>query len=110
MKKIGQAFLMILLLGLSGCQIKRSTLSQHYKPTDNNPFQIDLRSQYLGSYDLRGAANDLLFSNFSTQTIWPDGQWMPAGFAPKAIMELGKDPGLGVRNLHQQSKLPNHSR
>ncbi|HWI66688.1 MAG TPA: hypothetical protein VNT75_33155 [Symbiobacteriaceae bacterium] len=37
---------------------------------------------------------------WDTATLWPAS--LPAGFQPDRILELGKDPGLGIRQLHQQ--------
>ncbi len=37
---------------------------------------------------------------FDNKTKWP--QELPAGFDPDMLLEAGKDPGLGVRCLHQQ--------
>jgi hypothetical protein len=41
-----------------------------------------------------------MYAAFDTQTKWPPTDKMPPGFDWQRIMELGKNPGLGVRNLH----------
>ena len=38
------------------------------------------------------------YASFDTDTRGPPQ--MPAGYDPQQIMELGKNPGLGVRALH----------
>lgn len=43
--------------------------------------------------------NELPFDN---QTKWPSADKLPKGFAPAALLEDGKNPGLGVRKLHEQ--------
>lgn len=82
--------------------IGRQYLSVHYDPKSEVGFQVDLRGSDLNQYDLRNSTNDLLYSDFSTKTKWPEQKWIPAGFDPQKILELGKNPGLGVRSLHAQ--------
>ncbi len=60
----------------------------------------DLRSTDLRSADLSGELDALLLSDFDSKTQWPDS--LPDGFDPDAIMEQGKNPGLGVRALHEK--------
>jgi hypothetical protein len=64
-------------------------------------FQVDLRGADLSALDLRNSQRDLQYSIFDTRTTWPPADRMPAGFDPVGIMKLGKNPGLGVRDLHQ---------
>lgn len=74
-----------------------------YDPNNiNDAFQVDLRSYDLSALDLTSSLYDLLYSVFDNQTTWPPPEQMPAGFYPELIMELGKNPGLGVRDLHAQ--------
>lgn len=63
---------------------------------------VDLRGLNLTKLDLRNAAEDLFFCDFDSRTAWPAEDHMPASFSPEQIMELGKNPGLGVRRLHEQ--------
>jgi hypothetical protein len=44
--------------------------------------------------------DDLLYASFDDQTIWPPEEQMPEGFDWERILDLGKNPGLGVRSLH----------
>lgn len=73
-----------------------------FDPSSGNPFQIDYRSSNLSALDLTQSLAGLLYSNFDTKTVWPQAGKLPAGFDPQKIMEMGKDPGLGVRQLHAQ--------
>jgi subtilisin family serine protease len=52
--------------------------------------------------DLSKSKDDLLYANFDSKTQWPPVDKMPVDFDWQKIMEIGKDPGLGIRNLHQQ--------
>ena len=61
---------------------------------------MDLRTQDLSQLDLHNSLNDLLYANFDDRTVWPPASKMPFGFVPRRIMDLGKNPGLGVDSLH----------
>jgi len=52
--------------------------------------------------DLREHIELLEKMPFDSQTIWPDTDKMPEGFDPAALLEDGKNPGLGIRSLHKQ--------
>lgn len=71
-----------------------------YDSKNFDAFQVDLRFADMSDIDLRDSTESLLHSIFSTSTIWPE--MLPDGFDPKLIMEYGKDPGLGLRELHKQ--------
>lgn len=62
-------------------------------------FQVDLRSYDLTSLDIKDRFNELIHSEFDNRTKWP--YVLPDGFAPKKIIESGKNPGLGIRKLHE---------
>jgi hypothetical protein len=51
---------------------------------------------------LSGSLDKLLYADFDDRTIWPSVDRMPQGYDWQRIMELGKDPGLGVGDLHAQ--------
>lgn len=71
-----------------------------YKPDSESPWKVDLRSTDLSQIDLAGRLQDLTFADFDSQTKWP--AHLPEGFDPKQIMEIGRNPGLGLRALHQK--------
>jgi hypothetical protein len=71
-----------------------------YDPSSARPWQVDLRGADLRRLDLEGGLTDLLHADFDARTQWPAR--LPAGFDPERITELGKDPGLEVRQLHAQ--------
>ncbi|MDD5371606.1 MAG: hypothetical protein PHQ40_21205, partial [Anaerolineaceae bacterium] len=71
-----------------------------YNPNRNDLWQVDLRSTDLTRLDLSHSLSDLLFANFDTQTQWPAAEKMPADFDWQRILDLGKNPGLGIRTLH----------
>jgi hypothetical protein len=73
-----------------------------FDPTSTNPWQVDLRSNDLSSIDMTGSLDDLLYATFDSKTQWPPAARMPGDFDWQQIMEIGKDPGLEIRALHQQ--------
>jgi hypothetical protein len=73
-----------------------------YDPNITSPFQIDYRSMDLTKLDLSKSKADLLYADFDSQTIWPPADQMPTGFDWQKIMEMGKNPGLGVQELHKK--------
>jgi hypothetical protein len=73
-----------------------------YDPNSMDAFQVDLRSVNLSSLDLMNNLVDLLYSSFDSKTKWPAVDKLPAGFDPVKVMESGKDPGLGMRYLHEK--------
>jgi hypothetical protein len=71
-----------------------------YQPDSGKSWQVDLRGYDLSALDLSGRDADLLISSFDDRTKWPDK--LPGDFDRRRIMELGKNPGLGVRRLHER--------
>ena len=71
-----------------------------YDRNSNKNWQVDVRSRDLSSLDLHDRLNDLLHADFDSQTKWPDT--LPEGLDTMKIIELGKDPGLNIRTLHNQ--------
>ena len=63
-----------------------------------DPSQVDLRHYDLRGADLTDRLGDLVHAVFDIYTQWPED--LPEGFDPEKYMELGKNPGLGVRGLH----------
>jgi len=60
---------------------------------------ISLLCHDVSDIDLGGLGDELVRLLFSLQTRWPDQ--FPSGFEPDRWMELGKNPGLGLRLLHE---------
>ncbi|MGL9731221.1 S8 family serine peptidase [Enterococcus sp. DIV0756] len=82
-------------------QIEKETVKtlKKYNPKEQS-FSIDLRSKDLSQLNLRDKLTELQHASFSDQTQWPDE--LPNGFDPDIFMENGKNPGLNLRELHQQ--------
>lgn len=73
-----------------------------YNPESSDPFQYDYRSSDIANLDFSGSLDVLNDSNFDSKTKWPSSDKLPAGFSVDQIMEFGKDPGLGIRALHDK--------
>jgi hypothetical protein len=86
------------------CDFHRGLLGSmpKYDPANDNSFQVDLRSHDLSRLDLREAAIALTHANFDDRTVWPAPDRLPPGFDRQRIVELAKNPGLGVRSLHEK--------
>ncbi len=66
-----------------------------------NPWQLDLRQRDASGLVVPHRLADLLQASFDDGTKWPPATALPEGFDAAQIMELAKNPGLGVRKLHQ---------
>jgi outer membrane lipoprotein-sorting protein len=71
-----------------------------YDPNTGRPFQVDVRGADLTGLVLTNRLADLLRADFDQNTRWP--AQLPAGFDHQKIMDLGKNPGLKVRELHRR--------
>lgn len=61
---------------------------------------FDVRSMDLVRFTLTGQDDLLEEVVYDSDTKWPGD--LPDGFDPEEILELGKDPGLGIRQLHDR--------
>jgi hypothetical protein len=73
-----------------------------YDPDSHSVFQVDLRCYDLSKLDLCDSIKDLMYAEFDDRTVWPAFDRMPPDFDWQKIMELGKNPGLGVCALHKR--------
>jgi len=55
----------------------------------------------LARLDLRAHLVRLNSLTFDSLTVWPGAERLPVGFDPARLLEEGKNPGLGVRQLHE---------
>ncbi len=63
----------------------------------------DLRMKDLSNRDLKNIPIDTLMTTiFDSQTKWPKEENLPKGFNSEIVLENGKNPGLGLRELHNQ--------
>jgi serine protease AprX len=56
----------------------------------------------LVNLDLRGRRKLLDDMPFDSLTKWPEPNKLPEGFQPSDLLEKGKNPGLGIRKLHEE--------
>ena len=62
----------------------------------------DLRAISLKDLDLTDQGDYLKKMDFCTTTVWPPSEKLPPGFNPRKLLEEGKNPGLGIRSLHEE--------
>lgn len=79
---------------------KSCTELPRFKPDPNAWDQLDYRSSDLSRLDLHDRLPDLIHVSFDSRTKWPAS--LPAGYDPREIMRIGKNPGLNLRKLHSQ--------
>ena len=78
-------------------EISTSTLPEELDKRDS--YSVDFRHCDLSAVDLKNY--DLLeYATFDTDTIWPDT--LPENYNPEEILELGKNPGLGIEEIHEE--------
>lgn len=71
------------------------------KQANSQVLEVDFRGYDASHLKIgKEQLDDLKWATFSTTTKWP--QTLPQEFNPEEIMEKGKNPGLHVRNLHEQ--------
>lgn len=72
-----------------------------YDSSDNSSFQVDFRGYDLRKLEItKENLSDVRQGSFNTFTQWPEN--LPEEFNPEEIMEIGKNPGLNIRELHKQ--------
>ncbi|MGB2865480.1 MAG: S8 family serine peptidase, partial [Sedimentisphaerales bacterium] len=72
------------------------------KPIESvNEFD-DVRAKDLSNLDLSSRKGLITTLKFNQKTVWPEQAKMPPGSDPKKILTDAMNPGLSVRELHQQ--------
>jgi len=64
--------------------------------------QLNFECKNLSNLNLSNRYDDLKYSRFNTSTVWPANNKLPKKFRSKKIMDVGENPGLGLRKLHSQ--------
>lgn len=77
----------------------------HIPNFDDDESQIswnwfEVMSADITKIDLSNIGNKINFLSFDTNAMLPSADKLPAGFNPNTALENGKNPGLGVRDLH----------
>lgn len=72
----------------------------HYQPPLEDAFEMDVRQADLSRLDLHDREADLLMTTFDDGTTWPPSDRLPVNFDPLRIRDIGKNPGLGLHELH----------
>lgn len=94
MKKRLFAVILVLLL-LVSCSCSPTAVPE------SEELEEDVRGKDLSSMDMRGQMERLNKLTYDGKTKWPSADKLPEDFDPQELMEWGKNPGLGVRWLHE---------
>ncbi len=63
----------------------------------------DFRGKDLFRENFANVSMDVLqTADFDTETVWPEKDRLPNDFSPEKLLEESKNPGLGIRELHEQ--------
>ncbi|MBN1647042.1 MAG: hypothetical protein JW874_03320 [Spirochaetales bacterium] len=115
MKKVSALFLAVFLVLVPACRKQQFEITASPKASafmrgrlnalpeardEDGPLSvIDLRGYDLSVLDLNAKLPVLYRASFDLSTVWPSG--LPRAFRPDSILDIGKNPGLGVRALHK---------
>ena len=69
---------------------------------DMGEFDFSLLDVDVSDVNLSDAGEALKVMIFDNNVVFPGADKLPDGFVPNKILESGKDPGLGVRELHER--------
>ena len=84
------------------CEVEPADWSWHTWAGEHaDIWGYDVRSCDVSGEDFSGIA-DWTGLSFDSDTRWPPADKLPGGFDPAAVLERSKDPGLGIRALHEQ--------
>ncbi len=93
-----------ILIGLTSENEKRGQNIRNLKELnwDKESFE-DARARDLSKRDfLDTPIGTIKMMDFDTETIWPKKEKLPQDFNPEEVLEESKNPGLGIRELHEQ--------
>lgn len=95
------AFLLVIALIGSSVTAFGATKKEKPQPYEDVWHQAN-KNFDMSKYDFSDDYDLLTTLNYSDKTIWPSKDKMPENFSPKKYMEWGKNPGLGLKALHEQ--------
>lgn len=90
-------------------QDKKIDIGRNKKLVLRNNNDLDKLDNFQGfqdislvNLDLREKFQRIAALNFDSLTQWPPQDKLPPGFYPQELIQKGKNPGLGIRDLHKQ--------
>lgn len=80
---------------------------EKFKPEDKQETAVsrfeDFRGMDLSKENFSNVSIDVLQTiEFDYETIWPEKEKLPKNFNPEKLLEESKNPGLGIKELHEQ--------
>ncbi|MEP7162284.1 MAG: S8 family serine peptidase [Candidatus Moraniibacteriota bacterium] len=93
-----------ILIGLTSENEKRDVNIRNLRELNWSKESIeDARGRNLSKRDFSDTPiSTIRMMDFDTETIWPEKENLPQGFNPEKLLEESKNPGLGIRELHEQ--------
>ena len=70
------------------------------KMRDINQRWFEALNINMSNIDLSGLGDKVQYMDFDSNSVFPSADRLPSDFNPKALLENGKNPGLGVRDLN----------
>lgn len=67
-----------------------------------DPLSFVVYGKNISDLDFSNKKDALDFLTFDNRVVFPNTNKLPLGFDPNKILEEGKNPGLGIRNLHKK--------
>jgi len=83
-------------------KISRRSGDSLAKPIESVNEYGDVRWKDLSKFDLSARKRLIATLTFNKKTVWPEQAKMPPGSDPNKILTDALNPGLGVRQIHQQ--------
>ena len=78
------------------------TLHQKVTPVSSVKDFDDVRFRDLSKLDLTDRRGLIQTLTFSTRTVWPAEDKLSSGRNPRIVMKEAMNPGLGIRQIHEQ--------
>ncbi len=101
--------LVLALFSLSGCQRNKQRPAQKgvalYLDVRGYSEEMTARMSEAPIYNLKSlfvTKEALLSFRYNEKTIFPEGDHLDSDISPEELLELAKNPGLGIRSIHEQ--------
>ncbi len=103
MKKV-KKFICLLMICIMALNMGTLNIFADGSDINDYPRMLDtLRNcRDLSNFDFSNEIELLSNINFTDTVIWPTKDKLPNGFNPTELIEYGKEPGLGIKSLHEK--------
>jgi hypothetical protein len=103
MRRIAGLLLALVVFISAGCSHPVASPPAAASPAGTLPQEYgDYRGKDVSTLDFESQPKLVWTLNFDTDTRWPASAALPEGFDQAKLLEWAKNPGLGLRQLHEQ--------